>query len=240
MISTHPAPALSVLSRITGVIRAPRRTFRAVAAAPRYFDVLAIAFVAAFGASALMLETETGELALLDQWERTAIAFGRTVDDQLYADMLEASGRGTMYALASTAATGTLLTLVVSTFVWTAFRDERGERPAFRQVFAIAAHAAVIPALRQVVAAPVAYVRETLASPFTLNGVAPALDESSPAARLLALFDLFALWWLVALAVGVAVLYRRSVRRVALAFLAVYGVAAGALGAAMALLGSRT
>jgi hypothetical protein len=43
-------------------------------------------------------------------------------------------------------------------------------------------------------------------------------DEASPVARFLGAIDLFVVWWIVVLAIGASVLYRRSTRSLALAF----------------------
>jgi hypothetical protein len=107
----------------------------------------------------------------------------------------------------------------------------------FRQVLAIVAHAGVILMLRQVIAAPAAYMRETLASPMTLGLFFTMLDETSPLARFASIVDLFLLWWVVVLAIGMSVLYRKPARRLALAFMGVYVVLAGVLTIAMALTG---
>jgi hypothetical protein len=59
------------------------------------------------------------------------------------------------------------------------------------------------------------------------------LDESSLAARFLSMIDFFFVWWLIVLAIGTSVLYRRAARPVALTYLAVYVAFATATAAAM-------
>ncbi len=216
-------PPLS--ARIPGVLRHPRATFDALAAAPRSADVLAIAWVAAFAATAMVLETETGELALVDQLERTASAFGGPVDETQYTALRNISGHGTAYALVTSLASGPLLAVGLSAalFGWGRTRGQTpGPTPTYRQVLAVAAHASIILALRQVVAAPLTYVRETMASPLTLNMFFTLLDEGSALARFAAMIDLFVIWWIVVLAIGMSVLYRRTVTSLATAFAGAY------------------
>lgn len=234
---TTTAASRSLPFRIAGVIRSPRTTFEAVVREPRWAGVLTVAFVAAAVSMAAVLETEVGQLALLDQWERTAIAFGRDVDDAQYAAMAAASERGAVFAVGSALVAGPLLAVVASALIRVAIREPAGARPSFGQVLGVAAHAGVILALRHVVAAPVTYARETLASPMTLNVLTSGLEEASAPARFLALFDVFVVWWLMVLALGVSVLYKRPARRLALSFLAAYIAVAAALAGAMALLG---
>ena len=108
---------------------------------------------------------------------------------------------------------------------------------ASRQVLAVVAHAGVILTLRDVVAAPLNYLREALSSPMTLAQFVGVVDEASPLARFFALFDLFVLWWIVVLAVGLAVLYRARARAVAAGALAAYAGIAVVLAGTMAVLG---
>ena len=63
------------------------------------------------------------------------------------------------------------------------------------------------------------------------------LEDAHPVARLLAMLDLFVLWWLVVLAVGVSVVYGAQARRTAVAFVGVYLAFALVMAAAMAVLG---
>src|SRR5262245_45405980 len=97
-----------------GVILAPRATFESLAAAPRWGDVLVLTFLVTALSSALLFETETGRLALLDQWERTALAFGQPVGDSEYAALSRASDNGALYAIASAFASGPLLAVALS------------------------------------------------------------------------------------------------------------------------------
>lgn len=216
MTTPPPLPA-----RVLGVLRHPRATFAALAAAPRSADVLVWAWLAAFAAMALVLRTETGELALLDQLGRTASALVGPVDDTQYGVLQEMSRRGVAYALVTALLAGPLLAAGLSAAVF-AWGRTRGRTPTYRQVLAVASHASVILALRQVVAAPLAYARETLASPLTLNMFFTLLDEGSPLARFAGMIDLFVIWWIAAVAIGMSVLYGRRATRVASALAGAY------------------
>src|SRR5581483_10822710 len=86
----------------------------------------------------------------------------------------------------------------------------------------VGAHAGVITVVQQLFALPLDYVRESLASPTALAVFFPFLDETSFAARLLGSIDLFVLWWIVNLATGFGVLYKRPTRPIAASFIGVY------------------
>jgi hypothetical protein len=191
--------------------------------------------VSAF-AGGLLFQTEVGRLALVDQWERTAIAFGQPVDDARYEDLRALSERGVLYSAAASLLTGPVLIVGVASLLFVVLRS-RVQPTSFRQMLAVVTHASVILTLRQVIAAPIAYARETTASPTALGVWFPMFDESSPMARFLGALDLFMIWWVVVLAIGVSVLYRRSARPLALTFVGAYVGIALVVAVATALLG---
>jgi hypothetical protein len=175
------------------------------------------------GCGVLLMQTDRGRIALVDQWERTALAFGQEVGDKRYAELKALSAEhGSTYAALMALVSGPGLTLAASVGVFTVFGVMMRGEGTFRQVLAIAAHASVILALRQVVAAPLNYMRETLASPTTLGLFFPMLDEASLAARFVGAIDLFVVWWVVVLAIGVSLLYRRPARSTAFLFMGAY------------------
>ena len=227
MTTAWPLPA-----RIRGVLRRPRATFEALADAPRSADVLAAAFLVSVFATALVLETETGELALLDQLERTAAAFGEPVDEAQYGMLQDISANGTAYAVVTSLVSGPLLAVGVSAALvaW-------GQTPTFRQVLSVASHAGVILALRQLIAAPLTYARETMASPLTLGIFFALLDEGSPMARFAGMVDLFVIWWIVVLAIGISVLYERPAARLAIVLAGIYVLLAALVALAVAITG---
>jgi hypothetical protein len=224
-------------SRALGIVTSPRATFEAVARAPRWPGILVLTFLVAAGSSAIVLETDVGQLALLDQWERTASAFGRTVDEAEYAAMADASRNGAAYAAVSALMSGPLLALALSSVIFVVFRDTAAGSVTFTQVLAVVAHAGVILALRQLIAAPIVYASETLASPITMGMFFRVLDEASPFARFFGIIDLFVVWWALMLAIGTSVLYRRPAGRLAGVFVGAYVTLAVVLTAVMAATG---
>jgi hypothetical protein len=212
-------------ARIYGVIRRPRATFAAIVQAPSWAPVLAVTTVVMFVCPAGFLSTAVGKQALVDQWERTATAFGQPVDDARYTQMearAESGGASLLYAAATALGYGPVLVFAVSGVLFLVLRS----RHSYTQILAVVAWAGVILALRQVIATPIEYVQESLASPTTLVRMFSMLDEASPLARFLGVIDLFVVWWIVMLAVGISALSHRSTRRLALAFTGAYVVLA--------------
>ena len=230
------SPLDSLPARMAGVVRRPRATFEALKIAPRAGSVLLVTFVVSALLSAALLETPVGQLALLDQWERTAVAFGQDVSPEQYTAMLAASENGALYGIATAVARGPLLSIALAGLLYAAFRLA-GATGTFRQVLAIVAHAGVILMLRDVVSTPIVYARETLANPATLGLFFGVLDEASPLARFLGVIDLFVVWWIVVLAIGMSVLYGRPARRLALIFAGAYVLLAVVITLAMVVTG---
>jgi len=87
-------------------------------------------------------------------------------------------------------------------------------------------------AIQQLVAVPLHYLRESLTSPTNLAVFLPNVEDGTAAARLLGAVDLFGLWWIWLLALGLAAVSGRPARRYLGRLLLVYvGVAAGIAGA---------
>lgn len=196
--------------------------------------MLVVTTVVSAGAGVALMETAVGRQALVDQWERTSTAFGQPVDDAGYARLEELSETGSAgYALVSALLTGPVLAIGVATVLFLVFRGDA----RFRQVLTVSAYAGVILALRQVIAAPVSYLRESTSSATTLGSLFSTVDEASPVARFLGTVDVFVIWWAIVLAIGVSVLYQRRARTVAVTFVGVYAALALLLAIAMAVTG---
>lgn len=184
-----------------------------------------------------LMQTSVGQQALVDQWERTALAFGLEVDDARYAELVAMSEYGGVYAVIRALAGGPVLSCVVAGIIFGIYGRRLAQRRTFTQVLAIVAHAGIILALGQLVATPFNYARETLSSPTTLGQLLPMFDEVSPVARFLGIIDMFVVWWVIVLAIGVALLYGRSARSIASAFMGVYVGFAALLAISMAVAG---
>ncbi len=227
---------MSLAARIWGVVRRPRATMTAVHRDPVWAGVLALTTVVSVAAGAALFSTEVGQQALVDQWERTALAFGQPVDDARYAGLQALSAQGPLYGAATALVSGPVLSVAVAALLFGVFGRRRPD-VTFRQLLAIVAHAGVILALRQVVAAPLDYVRETTASPTSLGLWFPMFDEASPVARFLGVLDVFVIWWCLVLAIGIGAAYGRPARALAPRLVGAYVTLAVVLAAAMALAG---
>jgi hypothetical protein len=224
-------------ARVAGVLRSPRALFSAVIERPRWAGVMLLTLLVTAGTGVAFMWTGVGRQALVDQWERTAFAFGREVDDEQYARLVAVSEYGAGYATLRAVAAGPVLTCVLAGVIVGVFSAASGGEATYKQMLAVIAHAGVILMLREIVAIPLNYSRETLSSPTTLGQLFPIFDEASLPGRFLGALDLFVIWWVVLLAIGVSLLYRRSARSIAVAFIGAYLAFAALLAIVMAATG---
>jgi hypothetical protein len=213
---------MSLAVRMAGIVWAPGKTFRAVAAFPRWFGVLAIVTVLSAALWFWFTGTEPGQLALLDQQERQAEAWGQTLSDEQRArtermlPFMRFLVGGTQLVMIP------LLTVAISGILLGVFTAGLGGAASFRQVLAVVSHSGVITLLQQIFTVPLNYVRESMSSPTNLGVFVPFLDEGSLVARFLGIIDLFIVWWLTVLAIGLGVLYRRRTQPIFWSLLGVY------------------
>jgi hypothetical protein len=212
----------SLAARIVGVLTAPRATYADVAAHPRWLGVMAFVIIVGAGATFAFLSTEVGKQAMLDQQVRTMESFGVKLNDVAYQRMEQGVNTARYTGPIFQAIFLPLTALLVAGIAIAVFNAILGGNAAFKQVYAIVAHSAVIITLAGLFGLPLAYARETMSSSTSLAVFLPFLDENSFAARFLGAIDLFQIWWLVSLGIGLAVLYRKKTGPIAIGLLAVY------------------
>jgi hypothetical protein len=228
---------LSLPARVVGVLTSPRRTFSAVVETPRWADLLLLITMVWTAAIALFLATEHGPQALLDQQVATRESFGQTIDDGEYAAMqarLPETRRRYVAAVLALVPAGTI---ALAAAAFGVFNGLLGGHARFGQVLAVVAHAAVVLLARAVCVLPLNVLRESMSNPFNAGALLPLMAEGSFVAALLGTIDLFVVWWLLVLALGLGVLYGRRVRPIATVLTGAYAGFAVAIAAVVATLG---
>lgn len=210
-------------------LAAPVQTVRALAARPNPVLWLATTFAAMAAARVALLATPVGQQALADQWVQRAEAFGMPVNDALYARILSLGTQGAIYGVGIAVALGVILPLALAA----GMRRLSAGRASWRVAVTLAAYANVALAVRDIVALPVSYLRESLTSPLTLGTFFTMLDEASPFARFLWTVDLFVVWWLVLAALGAAAISGRRAGSLVTSAALVYAAAGLVLAAVM-------
>jgi hypothetical protein len=222
-LTEAPAAPQGLAARIVGVLFSPGVTYADVAARPRVLGVLAFVTLVSALVWFVFLSTPVGQDALFNQQMDFIEGFGIELPEQAY-DQME---QGLRWAPYSTAASQIVMlpvmALVIAGLIMAVFNAVMGGSATFKQVYAIVAHSGVVLALHTLFMAPLNYLRESMSSPSTLRAFTPFLDESSFPGQFLGLVDLFHVWWIVSLSIGIGVLYRRRTAPIAISALSVYG-----------------
>jgi hypothetical protein len=224
MAATPPAAAgsKSLAARILGVLFAPRATYADVAANPRWLGVFLTVFLVMSAVGTAFVATEIGRTAVVDQQIAQSEAYGGTMD-QARVDALERMSSNYVYLAAVFQFFGqTIGTLIVAGLAFAVFTALLGGDATFRQVFAVVAHSGVVLAALSLFTTPLAYARESVSGATNLGVFLPFLDERSFAARMLGAIDLIYIWWMVNLAIGLGVLYRKRTAPIATSLLVIY------------------
>jgi len=220
-----PAPA-GLLTRFVGIITSPKATYEGVVAHPRWFGMLLLTTLIVMVCSAGPMFTEWGRQAALDQQVQVMESFGANVTDEMYAN-LERRMSIAPYTTGGGILFGTVvMLLLVSGVLYAIFNAAMGGNATFKQLVTVVVHAGVISALAQLFAAPLNYARGSMSSATNLAVLLPMLDENSFVAQFLGMIDLFMIWYVLVLAIGLAVLYRRRTQPIAISLFALYGVIA--------------
>ncbi len=219
-------------ARLAGVVFSPRATYADVAARPRWFGALAFVLVCGSVGVYALLSTQIGQSAMIDQQVRQMEAFGRPVTDAQYAQMEQMAPYGKYFGVGFQVTVLPLAAVVVAGLAFAVFNAFMGGDASFKHVFAVVVHSGVVLTLLQTLGLPLAYLRESLSGATNLAIFAPFLDENSFPARLLGAVDLVFIWWIVSLAIGLGVLYRKRTGPIATTLIVIY-VAIGVVIAAV-------
>jgi hypothetical protein len=222
--------------RLFSMITAPSATLSAAIKRPRSLDLAVLIILISAACSVGFLMTDVGRLAALDQEVRQLESVGTVVTDEVYAAL-----RSWLPYRPALSAAAIVIGWPVMWFSAAALLKtigNRGQRQAtFAQVFTVIVHASSIFALRALIAAPVNYARESIGGATSLGVLFPGFGESTFAARLLGAVDVFALWWVVLVAMGLGMLYQTRTLPIARWLFGVYATGAAALAMTQALRG---
>src|SRR5205085_3057368 len=128
-----PAPK-SLLARFIGVLTSPRETFGSVAAAPKWFGIMAIVTVTIAIFTALPLTTEAGRQAAIDQQVTQMQSFGMTVSDQMYEQLEKRAGTMPYTTGISVLVVSPIFAVIIAGILFAIFNAALGGEATFKQV----------------------------------------------------------------------------------------------------------
>jgi hypothetical protein len=232
---------MNTMSRLIAMLRSPRRTLAAAIEQPQSLWLGVLIVLVAAACSVAFLLTRVGRLAALDQQVRQLESVGVLVNDQVYASLRNWQ-RYTPLASAAAILLGWPLmwaagAAIVRTVGMARLKSDASTAPTFAQVFTVLVHASSVFAVRAVVATPINYVRESLGGATSLAMFVPGLGDATFAARLFGAIDIFIVWWVVLVAMGLGMLYQQRAVPIARWLFGMYATGAAVLAFTQALRG---
>ena len=222
-----PAPSAGLLARAVGVIFAPKTTYAAIAARPRVLGALLLILAISCAGTIALLSTEVGQQAALEQQIQQRRAFGAPPMTEAQSAQIERLLPYFGYIGAAYVAVALVFfSFALSGLMFAIFNALLGGDATFKQVLATVVHSGFVFSLSSFFTLPLNYIRESLTSTTNLGVFVPFLEETSFAARLLGALDLVVMWWMLNLAIGLGVLYKRRTGPVAVGLLVTYFVIA--------------
>ena len=224
-VTAGPPPApKNLVARFLGVITSPRSTYESIVAKPKWLGMLALTAVAMALLMGGFLSTQVGQDAWLDATTNSPIT-GRANAQSV--EMMEKIAPYVGYITAAYMIVAVPIVLVIlAGILFAIFNAALGGTATFKQMCTVIVHAGPIGVLSALFTVPMNYARGTMTSATNLAVLLPMLPEGSFPARLLGAIDLFLIWQIVVLAIGLSVLYRRKTRPIAITLLGVYAVIA--------------
>jgi len=227
-VQNKPDPGL--FARLIGVLFSPKETFAAIVARPRWLAVMVVTLVMSSAAYYVILSSQDMQDAIVDQQVRAMESRGNVVSDQQIANIERFIGYLPVGYAVGIFVLGPLFGAAIAGIVTGIFPALMGGNGTFKQVFAVMNHAGFIPAISALFIAGMLAVgaKPIGARPPGANlGVfLPMLEETSFLAVLLRSIDMFLLWWMVVLAIGLGVLYKRRTGPIATTLIGLYIVIA--------------
>lgn len=222
---TAAAPQPGLLSRIGGIVFSPRDTYAAVAAQPRWFGMLVITVLVGAACQYIVFSSPELQDNIVDARILAMRQAGGGSEQQLTGLETFVEWMPVTYA-AATVILGPAIGAAVSGLLLGVFTMLMGGAATFRQVFAVVTHSGVISALSGLFSAALVLAGVSpsgMRPPGATVGVfLPMLEESSFSAVFLDTLNLVLIWWVLSLAIGLGVLYRRRTAPIFASLMTVY------------------
>jgi hypothetical protein len=212
---TTPAP-MGLFARLIGIVTAPADTYKSVVAHPRWLGMLALTTLFTAVVTTGFMMTEVGQNAWLDSVAPPSMPAEQVQVMERMAPMAAyIAGGGILIA-------APLMLLIASGILFAVFNAAMGGTATFKQLFAVVVHAGAIGVLAQLFTVPLNYMRESMTSSTSLAVMLPMLEPTSFGAKFAGAIDIFFIWQVIVLAIGLGVLYRRRTQPIAMSLLGVY------------------
>lgn len=224
-VAAELPPQPGLFARAIGIITSPKATFEAVVRSPKSIGVLALVALLAGASQSAMNLTEKGRQAAVDFQVQQMEKFGVTVTDEMYST-IEARQKYAVYTSFIGSFIGfPIIVLLLAAILYAVFNAIMGGTAEFKQVMAVVSHAMMITGAGAVFAGIMNMARGSIStSVANLGMLLPMLPERSFAANVAGAIDVFQIWWIITLSIGLGVLYKRKTSNIATGLFVVYGI----------------
>lgn len=213
-------PEKGLLSRAIGVLTSPRETYAAIAARPKVLGALVLTILLAAGMLFAFLSTTVGQNAFVD----AQIEAAPRMNEQQIAGMERFAPYARYVVAGSILFLIPVMNLIMAGLSLAVFNAILGGNGTFKQNSAVVAHAGLVPAFSTLIVVPLNYVMKSMTSATSLGVFLPMLDPQSFLGMVAGSIDFFRIWWVINLAIGLGVLYKRKTGPIAWAMFVVYAV----------------
>jgi hypothetical protein len=227
-------PPLGLFARLIGVVTSPRATFERVAAAPRIAAVMILMSLLIGVATGAFLVTPQGQQAWLDQQVQITEQFTKQpMPPERYATMEKMApfvGYGTV---GGTLVFAPIIFAIEAGILYVIFTFGTGGTATFKQVLNIVILSSVIGVLGLCFNAIMQFARGTISmtGPANLGVLLPMLADNGFLAKFLGFIDLFRVWQVMTISMGLSVLYKKKTMSIALVLFGIYALIAGGFAA---------
>lgn len=224
------APLPGVFARFIGIITSPKATFEAVVRNPRWVGMLMLICVLSGANQFALTSTERSRQAMLEMQVKQMEKMGVTVTDEMYTRMQtqQTSPIARVFALVGVFIFFPLFLIFLPAAIFYAvFNAIMGGTAQFSQIVAVLTHSWVVLTIAGFLTTGMALASGTVQTSVANLGVLlPMLTEGSFAANLAGSIDLFRVWFVIVLAMGLGVLYKRKTANIAMGLFTVYAILA--------------
>ena len=227
VVTPELVPQPGLFARFVGIITSPKATFESVVRSPKWVGMLALVCVLSAASQFALTATERGRAAALEFQVKKMEQMGVTVTDEMYTRMQQQQNSpiAKVFGLIAVFVFFPLFVLLISAILYAVFNAIMGGTANFKQIVAVLTHAWVVLAVAGVLGSALNMARGTMeTSVANLGMLLPMLPEGSFAGNLAGSIDLFRIWFIIVLAIGLGVLYKRKTSNVAIGLFSVYAV----------------
>jgi len=215
MSEDQPQAPMGFFARFAAVFFEPSRVFQELKRRPTWLVPLLAVTLAVTAQQATIASSKVGDVIFREAIEKRAPNLSPEQIEQQLAITRYAAPIGTLvFAPVITVAAAGLLYLIFSVIL--------GGEGTFRQTLSAWTHVGLIGLVQVVVGTVLVFVKGNAKSSTALSAFLPFLDESSFLYKVFQGFDLFILWQLAVLSVGMGIIQQTGTKKAATAIFSTF------------------